>query len=127
MKIPRLRAAFIGGAAIGAVLLIQAFNSIACYQHDFGTYLLTVGIFILIPLIPAELALFSPNPLRAVGACLLFAPWLIIAYVTDCVMPYQGGGASMIYVAVFLWGTLSAIVGALITGPITRRLGIEIT
>ena len=127
MKITRLRAALIGGAAIGAVLLIQAFNSVACYHHDLGTYLLTVGIFILIPLIPAELALFSPNPLRAVGACLLFAPWLIIAYVTDCVMPYRGGGASMIYVAVFLWGTVSVIVGVLITGPVTRRLGIEIT
>ena len=32
------------------------------------------------------------GPLRAVGACLLFAPWLVFAYYTDCVRPYQGGG-----------------------------------
>jgi len=27
--------------------------------------------------------LLTANPLRAVGACLLFAPWLVLAYYTD--------------------------------------------
>jgi hypothetical protein len=65
--------------------------------------------------------------LRAVGACVLFAPWLMLAYYTDCVQPYTGGGASMIYVAVLIWGTVTSLLGALITHFVTRRAGIEIT
>ena len=57
---------------------------------------------------------------------LLFAPWLVFAYYTDCVRPYQGGGASMIYVAVLLWGTPCAIVGALLTGPVMRLFGVSV-
>ncbi len=33
----------------------------------------------------------------------------------------------MIYVAVLLWGTVTSLIGALITGFITKSLGIEIT
>ncbi|MDQ8020484.1 MAG: hypothetical protein REI94_01495, partial [Moraxellaceae bacterium] len=68
----------------------------------------------------------TANPLRAVGACLLFAPWLVFAYYTDCVQPYQGGGASMIYVAVLLWGSLSSLAGAVLSGPLMRLLGIRV-
>jgi hypothetical protein len=114
-------------AAIGAVLLLQSFNSFSCYHHDFLTFLSATSIFVGIPLLPALASLAFPNPLRAVGACVLFAPWLVLAYYTDCVRPYSGGGASMIYVAVFLWGTVTSLIGALITNSITKSLGIEIT
>ena len=91
-------------ASIMAVLLLQAFNSFACYKHDLLTFLLSTVIFLTIPLLPAIVSLALPNPLPAVGACALFAPWLLVAYYTDCVRPYSGGDASMIYIAVLLWG-----------------------
>jgi len=127
MTISRRNARWIGVTAIFAVLLLQAFNSFACYKHDFVTFLLATSFFVGIPLLPAFISLAFPNPLRAVGACLFFAPWLLLAYYTDCVLPYTGGGASMIYVAVFLWGTVTSSIGALISNSITKSLGIEIT
>jgi hypothetical protein len=126
MMIARKKAALSGIAAILGVVGIQAFNSFACYGHDALTFLMVLGSFVAIPLVPALISLVTANPLRAVGACLLFAPWLVFAYYTDCIRPYAGGGASMIYVAVVLWGTPSSIVGALITGPVTRALGITV-
>lgn len=123
--IPLSRARRIGVAAIGGVLLLQAFNSFACYGHGFGEYLQSLA-FLAIPLIPALVGLATLNPLRALGACLLFAPWLVLAYWTDCVRPYMGGGASMIYVAVLLWGTPSSLAGALLTGPVMRLAGVSL-
>jgi hypothetical protein len=108
------------------VLLLQAFNSFACYKHDVLTFLSSTAIFLTIPLLPALVSLAFPNPLPAVGACAFLAPWLLLAYYTDCVRPYSGGGASMIYVAVLFWGTPSALVGAFITWPVTRFLGIAV-
>lgn len=116
----------VGWAAIAVVLLLQAFNSFGCYQQDFATFAKSTAFFLGIPLLPAFIALATRNPLRAVGACALFAPWLLLAYYTDCVKPYEGGGASMVYVAVLLWGTPSAWVGFLFTPFVMRRLGIEV-
>ena len=113
-------------AAILGVVALQAFNSVACYGHGPLQFLTVLGIFLFIPLLPAIVSLATANPLRAVGACVLFAPWLVLAYVTDCVRPYTGGGASMVYVAVLLWGTPCAILGALVTGPVMRALGISV-
>ena len=126
MVISRSQAILCGIAAIVGVIAFQAFSSFACYSHDFFTFLGVLGVFVAVPLIPAGISLATANPLRAVGACLLFIPWLFLAYYTDCVRSYAGGGASMIYIAVLLWGTPSAILGALISGPITRALGISI-
>lgn len=126
MVIRRSRAVLSGIIAIVGVIAIQAFNSFACYGHDLRLFLKTIGVFLVIPLLPAIASLATANPVRATGACLLFAPWLFLAYYTDCVSPYTGGGASMIYVAVVLWGTLSSIIGALVTGPIMRALGVSV-
>ncbi|MBD9471171.1 Na+:solute symporter [Pseudoxanthomonas sp. PXM01] len=126
MEIPRRQALIAGAAAIACIIALQAFNSVACYEHTLLTFLLVLGVFVLAPLLPAIVSLFTANPLRAVGACLLFAPWLVFAYYVDCVRPYQGGGASMIYVAVLLWGTPCAIVGALLTGPVMRLFGLSV-
>lgn len=127
MVISRRKARYIGSTAVCAVLLLQAFNSFACYNHDFLDFLTATSIFVGIPLLPALVSLALPNPLRAVGASVLFAPWLLFAYYTDCVRPYSGGGASMIYVAVLLWGTITSLIGALITNLLTRSFGIEIS
>lgn len=126
MAVSRKRALFLGLAAIAEIIALHAFNSFACYDNDLPSFLTTLGIFLVIPLLPAPLSLLSANPLRAVGACLLFAPWLLLAYYTDCVRPYSGGGASMIYIAVLLWGTPSAILGALLTGPVMRAFNVSI-
>jgi hypothetical protein len=125
MRVTRARARACGAAAIAAVALLQGFNSAACYRHNLDTYLETL-LFIAIPMLPAFVSLATRNPLRAVGASLLFAPWLVVAYFVDCVTPYRGGGASMIYVAVVLFGFPSALAGALVTGPILRRLNVSL-
>ena len=125
MLISRRQALTTGMTAIALVIALRAFNSVGCYRHTLSTFLQVVGMFVLVPLLPALVSLLTANPLRAVGACLLFAPWLVLAYYTDCVRPYQGGGASMIYVAVLMWGTPCAIIGALLTGPAMRLLGVS--
>jgi hypothetical protein len=127
MLISRNQALVCGIGAIVGVIVIQAFNSFACYGHDLWSFLVTLGVFLAVPLLPAVFSLMTANPLRAIGACVLFAPWLLFAYYTDCVTPYAGGGASMIYVAVVLWGTPSAVLGAVITGPIMRALRVSIS
>ena len=126
MTIPRRRAVGLGVLAIGVVLLVAAFNGFACYDHDLPTFVLTTTLFVVPALVPALVSLVLPNPLRAVGACVLFVPWLLFAYYVDCIRPYAGGGASMVYVAVLLWGTQSAVLGALVTGIVTRALGIVV-
>jgi hypothetical protein len=125
MKLSRAHAARVGAASIGIVVVIQVFNSVACYKHDLEGMLVGMA-FIAIPMLPAIISLALPNPLRAVGASAFFAPWLVWAYVIDCVFPYSGGGASMTYVAVVIWGTPCAILGAFIAAPMAKRLGIEI-
>lgn len=126
MLISRRQALITGMTAIALILALQAFNSVGCYGHTLLTFVQVVGMFVLVPLLPALVSLLTANPLRAVGACLLFAPWLVVAYYTDCVRPYQGGGASMVYVAVLLWGTPCAIIGALLTGPVMRLFGMSV-
>jgi hypothetical protein len=126
MNVSRKTARILGAVAIVGILLQQAFNSVVCYDHAWVAYLRAVGFFLLIPLLPALISLATANPLRAVGACLLLSPWLGFAYYTDCVRPYAGGGASMIYVAVLFWGTPCALLGALLTGPLLRLVGIRV-
>jgi hypothetical protein len=111
-------------AALLTVVALQAFNSFACYQHGLAGFLGSLG-FVAFPLLPAILASFSREPLRAVGGCLLFSPWLIFAYYTDCVSPYTGGGASMIYVAVVLWGLPSTLLGVVLAPSVFRPLGLR--
>lgn len=125
MRITRKRALQLGLAAIVGIVSMQAFNSFLCYGHGPVLFLLGLG-FVLVPLLPALLVLPTSNPLRAVGACVLFAPWLVYAYYTDCIKPYAGGGASMVYVLVVTGGLPSAIVGALVTGPVMRMFGVYV-
>jgi hypothetical protein len=119
------RARVFGLASVGLIVILQAINSFGCDKHDVGGYLKVLAL-LAIPMSPALLALFTTNPLRAVGASALFAPWLVLAYYTDCISPYEGGGASMIYVVVFMYGFATAVIGALASGPLFRVLGIRV-
>jgi hypothetical protein len=123
--ITRNRAQVIGVSAIGIVVLLQAVNSFGCYEHDFTGYLKSLA-FISVPMLPALVALFTRNPLRACGASALFAPWLVLAYYTDCIRPYTGGGASMIYIVVVMYGLATALLGALVSGYVLRLFGITV-
>jgi hypothetical protein len=126
MTLTRSRARYIGIAAIAGILLLQAWIGFGCYGQDLVMFVTGIAWFLAIPLLPAALSLLRQNPLGAVGACLLIAPWMLFAYYIDCVKPYAGGGASLAYVTVLLYGTPGAILGALVAPWLTRRAGLEI-
>ncbi|UOO87882.1 hypothetical protein LVJ82_10300 [Vitreoscilla massiliensis] len=97
------------------VVALQAFSSFQCYQHDVMNFLLTLGVFVLVPLIPSLIAMMTRNPLCALGGYIGFVPWLGYAYYVDCVrLQSDGGGASMVYVSVLLYGSLSCLLGVLL-------------
>lgn len=124
-QITRRHARTLGAAAILVVAAMQAFNSFFCYRNDLWTYLGGL-VFIAVPMAPALIALFTKNPLRSVGGALLFAPWLVFAYCVDCMRPYSGGGASMVYIAVLMGGLPSCLLGVLLAGPLAYLLGMRV-
>jgi hypothetical protein len=126
MTLSRSRAVFLGMGTMGAVVVLHAINSLGCLNTGFDNFLNSTTTFLAVPLLPALVSLAFPNPLRAVGACALLVPWLLLALLLGCVVPDSGGAAPMAYVLVVFLGTPSAILGALITGPAMRRLGIEV-
>lgn len=115
-----------GFGAIVGILALQAGIGFGCYRQDMGMFISGVLYFLLPPLLPAALSLLRSNPLGAVGACLMIAPWMLFAWYIDCVKPYAGGGASLAYVTVILYGTPGAILGALVTPWLTRKAGLKI-
>lgn len=127
MNLTSGRARWIGITAIAGVLLLQALIGFGCYRQDLGMFVTGLLYFLLVPLLPAALSLLRANPLGAVGACLMVVPWMLFAWYVDCVKPYAGGGASLAYVAVLLYGTPGAILGALITPWLAGKLGISVT
>ena len=127
MNLTSGRARWIGITAIAGVLLLQALIGFGCYRQDLGMFVTGLLYFLLVPLLPAALSLLRANPLGAVGACLMVVPWMLFAGYVDCVKPYAGGGASLAYVAVLLYGTPGAILGALITPWLAGKLGISVT
>lgn len=123
--ISRRSALRFGLISIAIVIGLELFNGVVCYHHGVEGQLIGLSL-VAIGFLPGLGVLFSKNPLRTVGAAMLFAPWLLFAFYTDCVRPYQGGGASMIYVAVVMYGFPCAAVGALLTGPVLKFLRITV-
>lgn len=121
--IDRRRALIWGLVATAAVFAADVFNGLACYKHGLGSQLVSF-IFVAAGFTPGLFCLSSKNPMRAIGAAICFIPWLGVAYWTDCVRPYQGGGASMVYIAVVVYGFPSSAAGALLTGIAMRFLGV---
>ena len=100
---------------LALVVAMQAYSGLTCYAQTWDVLLMSMGMFVLIPVIPALIALFTRNPLSALGGFLAFLPWLIYAYYVDCMLPQTGaGGASLIYGVVFLYGAASCVVGVLL-------------
>jgi hypothetical protein len=117
--IPKTLALRIGLASIVVLMTLQLFNGVVCYGLSPGYHLVAFGL-VSLAFLPGLVALYSRNPLRTVGAALLFAPWLVIAYYTDCVLPPRSAASSMSYLMVVVYGLPSAAIGALITAPILR-------
>ena len=117
--IPRTSALRIGLVSIVVLMALQLFNGVVCYGLSPGYHLVAFGL-VSLAFLPGLVALFSRNPLRTVGAALLFAPWLVLAYYTDCVLPPRSAASSMSYLMVVVYGLPSAAIGALITAPVLR-------
>jgi hypothetical protein len=126
MIVSRRTAQWIGAASIAVVVALQSFNGVACYHQTLADFILAFAIFVAPAVVVALVALFTSNPLRAAVASACFAPWLVTAYYSDCVLPYRGGGASMVYVVVLLYGLPCALLGVFIAGPLLRRLGVSV-
>ena len=123
--VSRKQAWGLGVGSIVVALGVQLFNDIACYERGLFEALSTLW-FPAIPLVPALIALGSGNPLRAVGGSLVVIGFYLLAFYTDCVVPYSGGGASMVYVAVVMYGFPLAVVAVFVTGTLLRWMGIVI-
>ena len=126
MIISRRFALVAGICAICTILLMHAYVVIGCNKGNFSDFVSLGMIFLGLPLLLAIISLALRNPLPGVGACAFLAPWLVMALHADCIQSYSGGGASMSYVAVLLWGTPSSIVGAILTAVILRILKMRI-
>jgi hypothetical protein len=125
-SIPRTTALSVGLLATAAVVGLQLFNGFACYDLSLGYHLAAIAL-VALAFLPGLVCLVSKNPLRTAGAALLFAPWLVIAFYIDCVVPPKGPASSMSYLMVAVYGFLSSAIGALITVPVLRLLRVEIS
>jgi hypothetical protein len=83
--------------------------------------------WLLIPLSPALVAAFTLNPLCAIAAVVPVALLIAYAFYFDCIRPYQGGGASMIYLAVWFYGFLSSAAVAVLAIPLLRLFNIRVS
>ena len=97
--------------SVAAVYSIQSYYSLRhCGQQFYGLWGATS-----ILLIPALLFALGGRPRSTVGACIAITPFIVWANDAECVALYQGGGAAMAYVVVFIFGIpASLIVGAVI-------------
>lgn len=116
----------LGLLATATIAGLQVFSGVACYSLSPGYHLAALGL-VCLAFLPGLASLLSRNPLRAVGAALLFAPWLALAYYTDCVLPPKGPASSMSYLAVLVYGLPSAAIGALLTSPVLRLLRVNVS
>lgn len=106
-----MRSRVLGAAAILVVLAIQSYYAL---QHcDISAFALWPATFV--ALAPAILFLLAGRSRSVVGACIVILLAVVWANDVECVQPYEGGGAAMAYVLVFLFGIpISLILGALI-------------
>jgi len=125
MKISNRKAVYLGFLSILIAISFQLFNDFACYKKSIFEAVIFLW-FPAIPLIPAMVSLKSRNPLRAITSSLCVVPFYLMAYYIDCLQPYKGGGASMVYVVVIMYGTPVALAGTLIADLICRVFNIKI-
>lgn len=108
--------------SIGLAIGCQLFNDLCCYEKTLLESLIWMW-FTLIPVVPAAFFMFAKKPIAAIGAALVVIPFYAMAYYSDCILPYQGGGASMVYVIVIMFGTPVAIATGLLSHFLAAKFG----
>ena len=103
---------------IGIVIVVQAAYGLFVCETEIWIFAIVTGVI----LIPAFIWQQSGNFGGTFGFCLGLLPWLFWANHVECVAPYQGGGAAMAYVAVFLWGGLSGLVLGYLFSRLQKRV-----
>ena len=99
---------------LALVVAMQAYSGLTCYEQTWDVLLTNIGIFVMVPL-------------SALGGFLAFLPWLIYAYYVDCMTPHTGsGGASLIYVVVFLYGAASCLLGVLLVAVLMWLMQVKV-
>lgn len=107
---PPTNSRWVGLIGVVLVLLVQLAFALP------GTRCEVAGLFEagLICLAPAAAFLLTKHPVSAAASSAAMLPFLLWANNHECIQPYPGGGASMVYVVVFMFGIpFSIIVGAI--------------
>jgi hypothetical protein len=112
-------------AFIATIFVFYGFRSYTCDHNDIVQFLTASLILLALPLVPAFMAL-SKNPLLTIAGTAFFLPWPLLAYYWDCIKPYAGGGASMSFVVVLLYGLPSAWLGVFLGKLAFKKLGFEL-
>lgn len=123
--VTRAQARRIASIAIAITAGLEVLSGAICANRDLDSHVIGL-LFLLIPLSPALVALFTPNPLCSVAAAAAVAAWITYAFYLECVRAPQAGGASMVYLGVWFYGFLSAAVAAVVALPLMRLLGIRV-
>ena len=103
---------------IGVVVLIQMIYGLWICE-DQGVLFALVSVVLLIP---AIVWLRAANFGGTLGYCGGLSPWLIWANHAECGSSSTSGGASMAYVAVFLWGVLTGLLFGWMFSVFQKRL-----
>ena len=103
---------------IGLVIIVQSIYGLLLCETEFWLFAIITAII----LVPAFLWQYQGSVGGSFGYCLGVLPWLVWANHTECVAPYQGGGARMAYVAVFIWGVLSGLILGYLLSRLQKRV-----
>ncbi len=109
MTFSRRSTVIVGLCALFIPFAFEAYARVTCYGPEgWAGDLLILGPSLLIALG----CLATSNPLRSVGASLGLTVALGFAYHSECIRPYEGGGASFIGLILFFAAPVGAGVGA---------------
>ncbi|WP_341909793.1 hypothetical protein [Polaromonas sp. YR568] len=117
MQIPKLIEERIPGlAAISALFMLQAiYGQFFCDGRLAGFLWVT-----LILMVPIAIGLTLSGSTAAIAMCAALLPFILWANAVEC-RPYEGGGAAMAYVVVFLYGVPTSIASAMLAVFVKRR------
>ena len=117
----------IGVVSIFVVVLVEYFNNVTCFKLDIVDFIIGFIIFVLPGIIPAIVGLFLKRlAFSSLGSALFLLPFLIYAYQKECGNLASDGGASMVYLVVLFYGTLSSLIGAFLFPLIAYIFGVRI-
>jgi hypothetical protein len=103
------------GAIAGLFTLQSIYEYFFCGGGLAGFWLVTA-----ILAVPVVMALGISGSAAAVTMCAVLVPFILWANAAEC-RPYQGGGAAMAYVVVFLYGVPASIACAVAFAFVKRK------